>query len=76
LPKSRPETKKKVLLLLNIDYALCQGCGGCAGFPQYFEIRDTRIVNRQVAARTGRRASRCPYYAIVGKTAPIHEGWA
>jgi ferredoxin len=61
--------KKRVILLLNIDYALCQGCGGCAeAFPQYFEIRDDKawIINADKFSAKDRDGVLhvCPYYAI------------
>jgi ferredoxin len=69
LPKSKPTSKKKVALLLNIDYALCQGCGGCAeAFPQYFELRDDKawIINADKFSSKDTDAvlHACPYYAI------------
>jgi ferredoxin len=53
----------------NIDYGLCQGCGGCAeAFPMLFEMRDDKawVVN---PARFDPREHEgiltvCPYYAI------------
>jgi ferredoxin len=67
LPKSKQE--KKVTLLLNIDYALCQGCGGCAEmYPQYFEMRDDKawIINSDKFAPKDKDGVLhvCPYYAI------------
>lgn len=54
---------------MNIDYALCQGCGGCAeAFPQYFEIRDDKawIINAHTftAKDSDGVLHACPYYAI------------
>ena len=69
MPKSKPEKKKKHSLLLNIDYALCQGCGGCAeAFPQYFELRDDKawIINADKFSAKDKDGvlHACPYYAI------------
>lgn len=53
----------------NIDYSLCQGCGGCAeAFPDFFEMRDDRawVVNAdrfRVEDCPG-ILTVCPYYAI------------
>ncbi len=67
MPKSKPE--KKTALLLNIDYALCQGCGGCAeAFPRYFELRDDKawIINAEKFSKKDKDGVLhvCPYYAI------------
>ena len=67
MPKSKPE--KKVTLLLNIDYALCQGCGCCAEvYPQYFEFRDDKawVINPDKFAVQDQDGVLhvCPYYAI------------
>ena len=69
MPESRPEKNKETTLLLNIDYALCQGCGGCAeAFPQYFEFRDDKawIINPDTFAAEDKDGVMhvCPYYAI------------
>jgi ferredoxin len=71
LPKSKPAKKNdaKTTLLLNIDYALCQGCGGCAeAYPQYFEIRDDKawVINSDkfLAGDKDGVLHVCPYYAI------------
>ena len=69
MPKSKPGKKKKAALLLNIDYALCQGCGGCAeAFPQYFELRDDKawIINPEKFSGKDKDGVLhvCPYYAI------------
>ena len=35
-------------MFLNIDYSLCQGCGGCAeAYPMFFEMRDDKawVIN-------------------------------
>ena len=69
MPRSKPEKKKKSALLLNIDYALCQGCGGCTeAFPQYFELRDDKawIINADKFSPKDKESVLhvCPYYAI------------
>jgi ferredoxin len=69
LPKSKPAKKTAVPLHLNIDYALCQGCGGCAeAFPQYFEFRDDKawIINADSFTEKDKDGVLhvCPYYAI------------
>ncbi len=69
MPKSKPAKKKNTALLLNIDYALCQGCGGCAeAFPQYFELRDDKawIINTDKFTAEDKDGVLhvCPYYAI------------
>ena len=71
MPKSKPAKKNdaKVTLLLNIDYALCQGCGGCAEvYPQYFELRDDKawVINADTFSPKDRDGILhvCPYYAI------------
>ncbi len=53
----------------NIDYSLCQGCGGCAEmFPDLFEMRDDRawVVNADSFSVEDRPGilTVCPYYAI------------
>jgi ferredoxin len=53
----------------NIDYSLCQGCGGCSDtYPQFFELRDDKawVVNtsRFDAAEHNGILTVCPYYAI------------
>ena len=53
----------------NIDYGLCQGCGGCAdAYPQFFEMRDDKawVINagKFDAERDKGILSICPYYAI------------
>lgn len=71
MPKSKPAKKSnaRITLLLNIDYALCQGCGGCAElFPQYFELRDDKawIINPEKFSEKDKDGVLhvCPYYAI------------
>lgn len=53
----------------NIDYGLCQGCGGCAeAFPRLFEMRGERawVVNPGTfdPVRDAGVMTICPYYAI------------
>lgn len=53
----------------NIDYALCEGCGGCAeAYPQFFEMRDEKawVINAETfnAERDTGILLICPYYAI------------
>lgn len=53
----------------NIDYSLCQGCGGCAeAYPQFFEMRDDKawVINpdRFDADKHNGIMTVCPYYAI------------
>ncbi len=53
----------------NIDYSLCEGCGGCAeAFPQFFEMRDEKawIINSTEfdPERDKGVLTICPYYAI------------
>jgi ferredoxin len=56
--------------VLNIDYSLCQGCGGCSDmYPQYFEFRDERawVINADKLKTEEHDAILhvCPYYAIL-----------
>jgi ferredoxin len=53
----------------NIDYSLCQGCGGCAeAFPTLFEMRDEKawVINTEKfdAEKFKDILTICPYYAI------------
>jgi ferredoxin len=53
----------------NIDYSLCEGCGGCAeAYPRFFEMRDEKawIINAGMFnAEQGKgMLTICPYYAI------------
>lgn len=53
----------------NIDYGLCEGCGGCAeAYPQFFEMHDDKawIINAEKfsAAPDKGILTICPYYAI------------
>ncbi len=53
----------------NIDYSLCQGCGGCAeAFPHLFAMRGERAwlidANAYDPARDEGILKVCPYYAI------------
>jgi len=55
--------------LLNIDYSLCRGCGGCAdAFPRLFEMRGDLawVINTESfdPRRDGGVMTVCPYYAI------------
>ena len=61
--------KARSVMFLNIDYGLCQGCGGCAeAFPQFFEMRDDKawVINADKfdAARDKGVLTVCHYYAI------------
>jgi ferredoxin len=56
-------------MVLNIDYGLCQGCGGCTdAFPQYFELRDDKawVIHAELFNDADREGimTVCPYYAI------------
>ena len=53
----------------NIDYSLCQGCGGCAeAYPDLFEMRADRawVINPEQYSprRHADIMTICPYYAI------------
>ena len=53
----------------NIDYSLCEGCGGCAeAYPQFFEMRDEKawVINAGMfnADKDKGILTICPYYAI------------
>lgn len=53
----------------NIDYSLCEGCGGCAeAFPQLFEMREEKawVINPREfdPERDKGVMTVCPYYAI------------
>ena len=53
----------------NIDYSLCEGCGGCAeAYPRFFEMRDEKawVINAGTfdAERDKGILLICPYYAI------------
>ncbi len=53
----------------NIDYGLCQGCGGCAdAFPLFFEMRDGKawVINSDKfdEQKNPGILTICPYYAI------------
>jgi ferredoxin len=53
----------------NIDYSLCQGCGGCSDtYPRFFELRDDKawVINASefIAAEYDDVLKVCPYYAI------------
>lgn len=56
-------------MFLNIDYSLCQGCGGCAeAYPQFFEMRDDKawVINAEkfISEEQEGILTVCPYYAI------------
>lgn len=60
---------KGPVAVLNIDYSLCQGCGGCSdAYPQFFELRDERawVINADKfdADKYPGIRTVCPYYAI------------
>ena len=53
----------------NIDYSLCEGCGGCAeAYPQFFEMRDEKawVINVGMFNEEKDKGilTICPYYAI------------
>jgi ferredoxin len=53
----------------NIDYGLCEGCGGCAeAFPSFFEMRDEKawVINAEKFSEAPDKGilTICPYYAI------------
>jgi len=53
----------------NIDYGLCEGCGGCAeAFPQFFEMREEKawVINAEAFSENPDWGilTICPYYAI------------
>lgn len=53
----------------NIDYSLCEGCGGCAeAYPRFFEMRDEKawVINAEkfIEALDEGILLICPYYAI------------
>ncbi len=57
------------MMVLNIDYSLCRGCGGCAdAYPMFFEMRDDRawVINAGTFSSEVYKDIRrvCPYYAI------------
>ncbi len=57
------------MMVPNIDYGLCQGCGGCAeAYPMFFEMRDEKawVINADKfnAEENKGVLSVCPYYAI------------
>lgn len=59
----------KTAWLLNIDYSLCRGCGGCAeAYPRLFEMREERawvLAGGVYAPVRDKGVLRiCPYYAI------------
>jgi len=53
----------------NIDYGLCQGCGGCSDlYPRFFELRGEKawVINADEfnADKCPGVLTVCPYYAI------------
>ena len=53
----------------NIDYSLCEGCGGCAeAFPMFFEMREEKawVINAEKFDEEKFKGILliCPYYAI------------
>ncbi len=57
------------MTVLNIDYRLCRGCGGCAeAYPRFFEMRDEKawVINTDKfnAEELEGVLTICPYYAI------------
>jgi len=53
----------------NVDYSLCQGCGGCAEtYPMFFVMRGDKawVINADKfdAERDKGVLTVCPYYAI------------
>jgi ferredoxin len=57
------------VMVLNIDYSLCQGCGGCSdAYPTLFKFRDEKawVMNSGAFSEEDRAGilSICPYYAI------------
>ena len=53
----------------NIDYGLCEGCGGCAeAYPQFFDMRDDKawVINADKFNADVDKGilTICPYYAI------------
>jgi ferredoxin len=68
--EAKSNTKKKHAPILNIDYSLCQGCGGCSDmYPQFFELRGERawVMNADKFKAEDHPGILhvCPYYAIV-----------
>jgi len=56
-------------MFLNIDYSLCQGCGGCAeAYPLFFKMRDGKawVINADkfIVEEHEGILTVCPYYAI------------
>lgn len=61
--------KEEAAMVPNIDYSLCEGCGGCAeAFPRLFEMREERawVINAEQfdPERDNGVLTICPYYAI------------
>ncbi len=63
------------MLVPNIDYGLCRGCGGCAEtYPLLFEMRDDKawVINPEKfdPDRHDGVLTICPYYAITLEEGP------
>ncbi len=62
------------MIVPNIDYGLCRGCGGCAeAYPQFFALRDGKawVINARTFVADAHKGvlAICPYYAISIETA-------
>lgn len=62
--------KREHMMMLSIDYGLCEGCGACAEmYPRFFEIRDEKawIINYEASNVEEYRKNPviCPYRAII-----------
>ena len=69
-PAAGSTSSHSVSGVLNIDYSLCRGCGGCAdAFPRLFEMRAELawVTNPESfdPKRDGGVMTVCPYYAIL-----------
>jgi ferredoxin len=67
--KGTSPEKARSVMFLNIDYSLCQGCGGCAeAYPMFFEMRDDKawVINADKFKAEEHKDILlvCPYYAI------------
>ncbi len=67
--RTAPAAMSPVTGVPNIDYSLCQGCGGCAeAFPHLFEMRGERAWLTDPEGfdpvRDAGIMTICPYYAI------------
>jgi ferredoxin len=59
----------RLSMTLNVDYGLCQGCGGCAeAYPELFVMRGEKawVINPGKFDPLKHKGvlSICPYYAI------------